>query len=124
MADAWDEYLARRNAGQLQQPQQPAHGLFSLFNLGGNSNNLAGPGQPITTTKQGMYTPGIQMQQAGPATPIDYTRIRSLLSSGALRNGGQVNDPGPTPTPEQPQAVEPPKTNPLQAILSRFFGGL
>jgi hypothetical protein len=119
----WDQWLAQQRAPQA--PAQPS-GFQRFFGLplpGANASGGAAPGMPVSPGKQGMYTPNIAIQQAGPATPIDYSRIRALLSSGALRNGGQVNDPGPTPEPVEPPPAPAKPAHPLAQLLS-IFGGL
>jgi hypothetical protein len=115
MADAWDEYLRR------QQPTTPRSGMGLFGSLfGGAPQGGVGGIQP---NKQGMYSPSLMPMPVGPATPINYGAIRSLLNSGVLRTGTVA--PPPVAAPEPVPAPEPERPdNPLARLASLFAGML
>lgn len=130
MSDAWDEYLARQRAGQpaTMQPtgQSQPFSFASLFNRGAAAGNVP-PGGVPRPNAQGLYTPSLALQPAGPPAPIDYGRMRAILNSGVMRTG-EMPDAAMQPNGGQPDAPPAPAPAPAkktgwEALLAGLFGG-
>ena len=78
----------------------------------------------MSKSGRGSVVPATTQPQVTP-TPIDYGRIRSILNSGALTNGGTVNQaPSPAPTqpspmPPNPMGSAPPQGNLLMQMITQ-----
>ena len=118
MPDAWDTYI-RRQQDEAPPPPAPFNPFTSV--LGRLFGNLGGGQQPgqLSADKRGLFTPSMLPMPVGPATPVDYGRMRHLLNSGVLQTG-QIQ-PYVPPAPE-PEAVPPPAPR-RSGLLSFLFGG-
>ena len=110
----WDEYIRHQQSTPLQTPSEDGGALFGAL-FGGLS--------PKKTTSKLPGHVGADQMPVGPATPINYGAIRSLLNSGVLRGGTPAVAPPVDPVTADP-APQQRERNPLQELISGILGGL
>lgn len=106
--EQWDAYLAQLQSGATDtSPQSPLDKLLAMFGGGGMSGG----------SNQGFGQPG-------PAAPIDYDRMRSILNSGVLRQPQAGGAAPVAPAPVQQPAPAPPPRPIMGGLLGSLLARL
>lgn len=107
LQDRWTDYINQVQNGAAPASTASTNPLaaFLPFFGGGKAADNQGFGQP------------------GPASPVDYERMRSILNSGVLRPPAHEGAaPVSAPVAQAPSPAPPRKlpSNPIEALLAMF----